>query len=153
MQSEQKSKLLGFFGLVVVVIIIILLVSKNSNSPYQVLTPEHYPPGTTVSLYKGVPPEFPKEVILENKEITKGDTVSLADGKKQVTISYISEKSVEEAAALYIASFENSAWKMVSNNTNPKVSTVHVTRNTERLIITIVPNQGVGAEVTFQYEK
>jgi hypothetical protein len=155
MQNIFKSKYsLGLFFLIVIILLVFLFKSNKSiNNPTQVLAPDGYPEGTTVELWENVPPDFPKEVIIENKKIDHADVVNSKDGKKQITISYTSDKAMPDLAGMYIASFENSGWKMMSNNISPLVATVFVTRNAEKLIITIVPALGAGSTATFQYEK
>lgn len=152
MQSENKSKFFWVLGLVAVIIIIVFGL-KKANSPYQVLTPENYPPGTTVSLYKGIPPGFPKGVILEKNEITHSDVVASTDGKKQMTVSYTSSKAMAEVVKLYKMSLYKDEWKLVVNATSEKVATIIATKEVEKIIITMVPATEGGTTLTFQYEK
>lgn len=150
----QHRYSVGFSFIIVIIVLVFLFKSNNPyTTPTQVLTPEGYPEGTTVELWEHVPPGFPKEVLLENKKIDHADVVVSADGKKQITVSYTSDTAMPELAEKYITSFDDSLWKMMANNTSPKVATVFVTRGAEKLIITIVPLEGAGSTATFQYEK
>jgi len=155
MQNIFKSKYSLVFSIIILIVVFVYLFKTNNpyTSPTQVLTPESYPEGTTVELWNNIPPEFPQGIILENKEIEHADVVTSLEGKKQITVSYTSEKSMSELAEMYMASIEKSEWALGANNVSPKVATILSTKGVEMMIITILPKEGGGTVVAFQYEK
>jgi len=146
---------------VVVVIIILLLVGfvyitsvgVFGERPYQVLTPEVYEKGTTVSLYKGTPPKFPEEVILEDKPLDYSGSVVSPQGKTQITVSYISNKTMNELVELYSQTLPSVGWGISEKSIYEKVSIIKTDKGDQSVLLSISPLEKGGVLVTFQYEK
>ncbi len=156
--SNSKFKYFVVASLIIVLVIISAFLFGShyldlGAKPTQVLDSTFYPEGTTIELWAQIPPDFPKELILENNQITHADVVNLAGNKKQITVTYTSKTDVSALAQRYLASIENSDWMLGVNNINPAVSTILAKRESETLIITLIPKVGGETEVTFQYEK
>jgi hypothetical protein len=158
---ENKSKTFLILGVVLVIGgLFYFFYFKNLNStPYQVLTPDSYDLGTTVSLYKNTPPNFPAEVILENKALSYSGTVTAPDGKTQTKVSYQSEKNISDILTMYKDSLPKSGWSVSVNSVSPNVAIFLASKGSESVLITIVTTKQIGtakdmgALVTFQYEK
>lgn len=121
--------------------------------PYQVLTPKEYGHNATVSLYKVIPPIFPKEVVLENKALDYSGVVTDSQGRMQVTVSYISDQDMKSVANLYSRSLPGVGWNITEISTHDRVSIIRITKVEERMLISIAPLQKGGTMVTFQYEE
>lgn len=155
MQNAYKSKYFLVFSLVLIILLAVYLFNlKNpKNTPTQVLTPDSYESGTTVSLYKDVPPGFPEGVVLENKELNYSGTVASKDGREQITVSYFSSLGMSEAVELYKSSLGGKGWKVaVQSQSKTATVTLAVMKN-EEIVVTFAPTPEKGLLVTFQYEK
>ena len=87
------------------------------KAPYKTITPETgFLPGTTISLYTTTPPGFPEGVILENKPLSHSSSVNTPDGKKLISVSYISDKTSTNVAELYLASLPKAGWFITSKH-------------------------------------
>jgi len=146
----------------VIIIVLVLLslgfiyvfsVKIGGEKPYQVLTPEVYEKGTTVSLYKNIPPDFPREVVLEDKTLDYSGTVTSPQGKTQITVSYVTDKSMQDVVDVYLGSLPGVGWKVVEKSVYIKVSIIKAIKGTQSILISIAPLEGRGTKVTFQYEK
>ena len=145
-----------------IIIIILVLLSLGfiyvfsskiaGEKPYQVLTPEVYEKGTTVSLYKNIPPDFPKEVVLEDKILDYSGAVTSPQGKTQITVSYVTDKSMQEVVDMYLGSLPGVGWKVAEKSVYIKVSIIKAFKGTQNILMSIAPLEGRGTIVTFQYE-
>ena len=149
----NKKMLLMSISVLIIVLAVFIFVWAMRSKPYQVLTPNVYPEGTTISLYKNIPAGFPNDVILEDKTLDYSGTVQNPDGKKQTTVSYISDKNMSEITEMYASSLVENSWKISNSSKFEKVSIIQATKNTENLTITIAPIKDAKTMVTFQYEK
>lgn len=122
------------------------------EKPYKVLTPDVYEEGTTVSLYKNVPPEFPKNVIAEEKVLNYSGTVSSPNGKKQITVSYVSDKTMSNLVTLYSEFLPKNNWELIARSVYEKVSIIQISKNERNIMLTIAPIKDGETMVTFQYE-
>jgi len=128
--------------------------SKTSNNkPYEVLAPEVYEKGTKVSLYKETPPNFPKEVILENKIPDYSGVVTAPEGATQTTVSYITDKSMEEVVDIYDRSLPLVGWKIVEKTVYTKVAIISFKKEKQSIFMSIAPLKEGDTLVTFQYEE
>jgi hypothetical protein len=152
MGNTSKLKLFVFVGLFIIIIFIIYL-SYLSTRPKTVFTPENYPLGTTISLYERVPPIFPKEVILEDKELKYSGVVSKPDGKKQVTVSYVSDKDAEDLVYLYNNTLKKEGWEVNVKDLRHSNYVLTSTKDQDTVMLTISLNRESKPLLTFQYEK
>lgn len=125
----------------------------SQEKPYQVLTPEVYEKGTVVALYKNTPPGFPKEVVLENKTLDYSGTVTTPQGKTQITVSYISDKSMQDIVSLYEKSLPSVGWNITEKTVYEKVSIIKATKGEQSVLLSIAPLRESETMVTFQYIK
>ncbi|MEK9179322.1 MAG: hypothetical protein AAB893_02535 [Patescibacteria group bacterium] len=151
----KKSKYVLVVGIILILAGLFYFFNlKNSKvAPYQVLSPEGYEIGTTVSLYKNTPPGFPREIISENKELNYSGTVQAPDGGTQITVSYISDKNIPELVKMYKISLPKNGWTISESAVDDKVATISAFKTIERIIITTATAEDKGTMVTFQYEK
>lgn len=153
MINNSLTKYLLAGGAILIIIIIGLVYFLKTPKPYKVFVPENSPAGTTVSLYKGTPPGFPSEIILENKPLDYSGTMTVSGGKTQTTVSYVSDQKVRDLVNLYNASFAKMGWTTTVKSSAAIGTTFEATKANQKITITIVFRRTPGTLVTFQYEK
>ena len=125
------------------------------EKPYEVIKPENgFIPGTAVKLYENPPPGFPKDIILENKALSRSVSVNTPDGQKQIVVSYVSDSSPLEAANMYVASLSKKNWIITSKKISKEISIIVATQGVKKMVITLSPGNTpdtMGTLVTFQY--
>lgn len=121
--------------------------------PYQTIPPEESGTGATISLYKDIPPGFPKEILEKSITLESSNTVVDSSGKTHITISYISDFSVSEASTIYLESLSKNNWTEVHPVPLPNLTTISAKRGSETLIITLTRARFSDSKITFQYEK
>jgi hypothetical protein len=146
-----------------IIIIVLILLSLcfiyvfsgkiSKEKPYQTLTPDIYKKGTVVELYKNTPPNFPKEVVLENKTLDYSGTVAVPGSKVQIKVSYVSDKSMQNIVDLYNKSLPSVGWNIVEKTIYTKVSIIRATKGEQSILMSISPIKEGEVMVTFQYEK
>jgi len=155
MNSHSKLKYI-FIVLVVLVLIgvvYVLQMTKKPEVPYEVSTPAGYPLGTTVSLYKNVPPGFPEEVLLENEKLNYSGSVDFEQGKsRSMSVSYLSNKSMKDVFDLYTSSLPKLEWNVNVEVGSEKVVVIRAVKGIQSVLITVSPLDN-NIMVTFQYEK
>ncbi len=152
MQNNLKLKLSVAIGLLVIIIGIFYL-SRMSIKPKAVFTPENYPTGTTVSLYDQVPPVFPADIILEDKELKYSGTVSTPGGKTQTTVSYISDKKAEDLVYLYKNFLSKDGWAVDVKDLRHSNYILNLSKDDEAVLLTISLTRDLKPLLTFQYTK
>jgi hypothetical protein len=148
--------ILLFLGYIYIFSVAIPKESLQTNSgpkPYQILTPDVYTSGTIVSLYKEIPPIFPKEVVLENKTLDYSGTVTSPQGQMQITVSYVSDKSMKDAVNFYTKYLPGVGWTIAETSVYDKVSVIKTTKGKQNILMSVAPLQKGGTMVTFQYEE
>ena len=127
------------------------------EKPYKVIIPDKgYISGTKIYLYINPPPGFPDEVILEQKELTSSSSVNTPDGKKQITVSYLSNKSLTDVAEIYRSGLSQINWDVISKLVSKGVIIIEATKGSDNVLITLSPGVSVQAGssmVTFQYDQ
>ncbi len=152
--TGNVSKYFVFLILFLIFICGLVFLFKNSISQeVQVVeNPEGFEEGTKLSIYDQVPSSFPKELILEDGiTTTHASLLNLPDGRNQIKVSYVSEKSLRELADMYKFSLIRGGWNPVVNTGND-VAVLSGAKEAEKFIATFVRGSG-GTSVTFQYEK
>lgn len=152
MQNNSQSKYALVAVAVLILIALVFFLKNPQDTPYKAL-PSNNETDTTVSLYKNAPPNFPMEVILENKTLDYSGEVKTAQGKTQTTVSYISDKNMQDVVAMYTDSLPKIGWeaKVLSNSAN--VAIISAAKTDQKIILTISPLKAKGVMVTFQYDK
>lgn len=155
---ENKSRLVYFLLLAVVCLGIIVgaiyfIVGLIRGAPEKTITPQGYEKGVTVDIYKSVPAGFPGGIILENKPLDYSGTVNRPDGKKVMTVSYISDKSMLDVLSDYTTSLPKKGWKIESSNISQNTAVMLVSKNSDKVFVSIAPVGKSGVMVSFQYEK
>ncbi len=132
---------------------LVFLFKNSFSQEVQVVdSPEGFEEGTKLSIYDQVPPNFPKELILEEGiTTTHASLLNLPDGRNQIKVSYISGKSLRELADMYKFSLIRNGWNPVVNP-GDDVVVVSAAREEDKFTATFVRGSG-GTSVTFQYEK
>lgn len=129
-----------------------VFISNKSSEPVQVLSPDNYEQGTTISLYEKLPPSFPKELILGNLDFKKASVLSLPSGKTQTSLVYTSKENGTRISEIYKFELIKQGWAVVSDVPNERLSTVTANKDEQLLIVTAV-KEGDNTLITFQYEK
>lgn len=152
MSSMNKRNITILFLVVLVLGGLYFVFTKYEKKPYKIVTPDNYEAGTTVSLYKNIPPTFPTNIILEGKTLNYAGTVQGPDGKQKISVSYISNKSLEELSAMYSPSLEKVGWQ-ISNKSESRLSiSILAKKGENKLIVTAGQVKPGEVMVTFQYE-
>lgn len=154
---EDKHK----WAYIIIIIIVLVLTSavylinlkKAYVPPMEVLTPDVYPVGTTVSLYEEAPSVFPREVIMENKPLDYSGEVTTPDGKTQVSVSYVSDQAMQAVVDVYVGALPNVGWTVTEKTVYTKVASIKATKGEENILLSIAPVKEGETKVTFQYEK
>lgn len=153
-----NHSILKYTFIIFIIILLLLgffyLFSLNlREKPYEVLTPDVYEVGTTVSLYQNTPPGFPKDLILEEKTLDYSGTVTVPSGKKQTTVSYISNKSMTELVDIYSNALPEKGWQIMAKSVYPKVSVIQAVKKDQSILLSIAPSKDGEVMITFQYEQ
>jgi len=152
MENNFKLKSLVILVLVGFIIFVVYLSSQSvSNDPVVVMRPLNYPEGTTISLYKNIPPNFIDGIVLEDKKLETSQVVA-SNGKSQYNLSYVSQTQIAELVNMYKKSLSEKGWRISLKNHSPKVSAMSISKEENELFITFVQVEK-GTNVTFQYEK
>lgn len=152
-EMNSKSPLLLIILLIIFGgIIYWLLNSKKTSQPVQVLSPDNYEEGTTVSLYEKIPPEFPKDLILGNLDFKKSTVLRLPSGKINIKAYYESNEGVNLISDRYKFKLLETGWKVVANVEGDRLSNVTASKDGQVLIVTSVKEEN-NTLITFQYEK
>ncbi len=151
---QNKSKYSWVIGIILIIIALIYLfnLKKEISEPVEVVSPEGYEEGTTLTMYEGLPPSFPRELLLEKKKLEFSNVLVLPSGKTQIHFSYKTDKNMMQVFDLYKYDLIGKQWKLITDANNPKVATISGSKETEKLIITIIAEEA-GSSVTFQHEK
>ncbi len=157
MKNYYKSKFL-YISLVIVLVIALLyfkpeVLNWRTDGAYKVVTPASYPKGTKVSLYKDLPPGFPVEIILENKELNYSGTVTTPNTEDKTTVSYISDKKISDLVTMYENAFTTNNWDILKKSVSDKFVLFRINKDEQNMTFTIIPLKDKGMMVTFQYEK
>lgn len=154
---ENKHKFAYIFIIIIVLLLagaVYLVMKERAYVPPEViLTPEVYPEGTTVSLYKEAPSIFPEEVILENKTLDYSGEVTTPEGKTQVSVSYVSDKTLQAVVDVYVGALPNVGWTITEKTVYTKVALIKATKGNEKILLSIAPLKEGETKVTFQFEK
>jgi len=154
MTNHSKLRyVVGLLFLLVLVGIYYLVVYFSGEKPYKVLTPDVYPEGTTVSLYKDVPKSFPKEFILANTTLDYSGELKTPNGKTQTTASFVSNENILYITNSYRASLSNENWSVSVESLTGNAAILKATKNNEVVIVSIVPISPTTTLITIQYEK
>lgn len=151
---EGHSKLKYFFITLLVFLVLVVvyfLYQTNTVKPYKILVPQSYPEGTTISLYKNIPPDFPGEIILEDKVLDYSGTTAIPNGLKQTTVSYISEKTIGDVMKMYLDYFPTIDWKIKARSDSQNSAIIQVVKE-NRSVLVMVDKIDKQTKVTFQYE-
>ncbi|OGI82084.1 hypothetical protein A3I95_02085 [Candidatus Nomurabacteria bacterium RIFCSPLOWO2_02_FULL_44_12] len=154
METDTGHKLNPLYVLIVVVVLgglAYLLIVFKINTPYQVITPDNYPEGAKISLYQGLPPGFPSDVILEDKELDYSGSVKSADGRTRTTVSYISDSTLSNLVEIYQTSLRANGWEVSVLASSPKMAIIKVLKGQKQVLISLAPLQDK-VMLTFRYE-
>ncbi|HEY4502865.1 MAG TPA: hypothetical protein VJC14_00285 [Candidatus Paceibacterota bacterium] len=128
-----------------------LYMESKKEKPYQVVEPESYEPGTTVSLYKSAPPGFPKDV-LSGEVLNYAGTVESPSGKEQITVSYVSNKTIGEALNAYSNSLPTKGWVITKELSYDNVGFLEAKKGEQSLLISASNEKEDLILVTLQYQ-
>ncbi|MFA5888966.1 MAG: hypothetical protein WCW47_03715 [Candidatus Paceibacterota bacterium] len=156
----SNQSIIKYFIVIIIVLILLSLgfiyifsVKISKETPYQTLTPENYEKGTVVNLYKNIPPGFPKEVVLENKTLDYSGSVTTSQDKTRITVSYISDKNMQNVVGIYEKSLPDVGWNIVDKSIYEQVSIIRAIKEEQSILVSISPLKEDETMVTFQYEK
>lgn len=151
---KNNSNLVYSVSVIVCIIIVgFFFIKFNTPKPTQVLTPEGYPAGTTVSLYDTVPPQLPRDLMVENFPLEYSGVVASPDGREQVTVSYKSDSSIPEAIQLYQDTLNKNKWKAQGKADSYVYGTIIAVKDGKSALISFSIAGDLKTLVTYQYEK
>ena len=157
MVKLSKSKVSYILSAVVVVAVLIYFYPElqkiSQNGADKVIVPENYPTGTKVFIYNSLPPNFPSEIILENKELTYSGTVTAPKTPNKTTVSYISDSKITDLVKMYENVFKTNNWSIASKSVTNKLAIFQISQETQKITFTLVPIKDKGVMVTFQYQR
>ncbi len=152
---NNNSKV-SYFVLIVIILIIGYFSYANyrtRNVPREVINSEVYGAGSTISLYDGVPADFPKEVVLEGKPLKYSGVVASPQNSSKINVSYISSRTVNDALAFYKVELEKLGWNLRDRSTSFTTALLLANKEGKNVTITFAPAQNNETLITFQYEQ
>jgi hypothetical protein len=154
MENNYNTKHSLAIGVIVVLAFFGVLYYLNRPAqPYKVLTPDNYPEGTQISLYKNTPPTFPKGVIMEQTLPNYSGVVTTKEGKTQMTVSFNSDKKVEDILAGYKDTLAKEGWRVSVQDLRHSNYVLTMLKGGDAVVLTISLNRELRPLLTFQYEK
>ena len=155
MEIEKHHKLHPLSTIIILVVLagVIYFLNVKFSTPYKTLTPENYPPGTQINLYKNIPPGFPRELILESRPLTYSGTVITPEGRTRMTVSYVSTLKMSEILNLYRKTLSGRGWTITIKPASLQLSIIRAVKGEESAMITVAFTKNQGNVLTFQYEK
>jgi hypothetical protein len=153
MVSNSKRYIVVILFLVILIGLYYLVGYLSSPKPYEVLSPEVYEKGTTVSLYKDVPSSFPKEFILSNTKLDYSGELKIPNGKTQTTVSFVSNENLLYIINSYRASLSKENWSVGVESLTENAGILRVTKKEETVMISVVPINSTETLITVQYDK
>ncbi len=138
---------------IIIVLALITYFAFQKSRPYAVLTPESYPEGTKVALYKQVPTNFPNEVLVEKKTLKYAGVLTNTSGKVDTNISYESDLTLDIAMSLYKTKLATLGWQVLDRSTNFKTGLLVAEKDTRNVMITFAPLKESKTLITFQYQQ
>jgi len=121
------------------------------EKPYEVLTPEVYEKGTTVSLYKNVPPSFPQEFMLLNSKIDYSGETKSSNGTTQTQVALISNDSVLNIINYYKTYLPEEDWLVSVETLKESIGVIRATKDNRSIIVSVITIDPTETMVTIQY--
>ncbi|MES2315664.1 MAG: hypothetical protein V4486_02930 [Patescibacteria group bacterium] len=155
MDTVNKHKFLPLSIAIIVLVIagLIYFISFNKKVPTVVNdTADYSPLNTKVSFGTNFPPDFPPGIILEGKPLNSSGQVHTTTNKTQTAVSYFSDKTTPELAAMYEQNFISNGWNIKSKNISAVPAFFLVEKAGQELTLNFTPTP-TKVLVTFSYEK
>ena len=155
MDIKTKHKLLPLSVVIIVVIVGGLVYFgglKNKNTTPVNYAPDYSPLNKKESFGKNLPPDFPAGLILEGKTLDNSEVVHTVTGKKQVTVSYFSDKTLSELVTMYENNFVKNDWTISGKKVTDIYTTFQVEKGSQKVTTTLAltPDKVL---VVFSYEQ
>jgi hypothetical protein len=152
MGSYSKRYIVGLALLVLLALLYFLVSYLLKEKPYEVLTPDVYEKGTTVSLYNNVPSSFPKEFIQTNTKLDYSGELTTPSGKTQTTASFVSNESILYIINSYRSSLAKEGWSVGVESLTERAGILRSTKGEETVMLSVVPINPNETLITVQYE-
>ena len=152
---EGHSKLKYFLTLFAILLFFIIVYFFYQvfiiQRPYKTVEISNVP-GTTLASYKNAPPDFPKELLLENEPLTYSN-VLVTPYDKQDIVTYISPNKMSDVVKMYMETLPKIGWVIVNRLDTQNNAVIDASNNTGTVSITIVLVKDNSTALTFQYIK
>ena len=153
MEGQSKLK----YSLIIIIVLLLLLgayfvyQSSAIEKPYEVVTQRLYSSTSTVSLYKNIPPGFPKELILENKRIDYSGIFKTPTGSETREVRYITDKTVSDIKDMYKDYLPKIGWTVLPLQETSNSVTIQGIKGVENIQIIIISKEEGGAFLILDY--
>lgn len=98
---------------------------------------------------QAVPPNFPTDIPIENgAQVQQSYAMNEQAGSEQLTVVFLSKKSVQENYAVYVAFLRNNQWNVLNMNDDATVSAVYGTKAQYDINVTISEHTVPGFEAS-----
>ena len=140
MGSSRKLILIATSVIVItgVVLFTWVIQKDNQNFKQQAVTPTQEPQRTEFGT--NIPTDFPTDIPVEQGIAVEQSYSLNYVGQKQLTIVFISSKTVEENYALYADFLKNKNWNISNKYESIKVSSLYGTKESNDINVTISDN-------------
>ncbi len=125
----------------------------NKQQPYEVISPEGYDAGTTLSLYKNVPPSFPEEFVLSNTKVDYSGKIETPEGRTEMTVSLTSLQKLLDIINVYRSSLPAEGWTVSVKSATQQLGILEAVKGEKVVLVTVTPLNAIQRLITLQYEK
>lgn len=140
--SNKKKFLIPAALFLAVFIIVTFVVIQKRNTPAQSIAQIEQTPQEPQKTDFGtsMPTDFPTDIPVEKgTKVEQSYSLNYA-GQKQLTIVFLSAKTVKENYTLYADFLKEKNWNMVNNYESPKLSSLYGTKESNDINVTISEN-------------
>jgi len=152
MQTHSKIK---YFLLPVLLLIIlgIYFFYQNIEQPYRLSNPESFEQGTELSVYKDLPPSFPKEFILGDVRPSYSGQLELPDGLTQTSVEFSHTEGVVYLVNTYRDVLFRQGWTVTVDTATREFGILRAEKNNFVVAVSIAPVSAFETLITIQYDK
>lgn len=136
--SNKKKFLISIVLVAVLALGVLVLIQKRDVSPQPITQTEQaaQEPQKT-DFGTNMPTDFPTDIPVEKgTKVEQSYSLNYA-GQKQLTIVFLSAKTVKENYTLYADFLKEKNWNMVNNYESPKLSSLYGTKESNDINVTI----------------
>lgn len=154
-EAVWYSMRMGMFvsvGVVIIFIAGLLYFLHRQSVPMKVIvSPDNYPAGTQIEVYKDVPNEFPKDIVAAGSTLTHADIVRHADKSFVVTAVYNVAQTLPIAMSGEFTAFKAAGWQVTSSKIDTTNGYIAAAKDANTSIVATFSIDGAGSDVSFQF--